>query len=182
MIRKIGVALLLVGALLTAFQIRSGLMSNYYYERNYLNLWELAYKSSTLSAKQQYISQFISALETGYAKGDFADYSTLCFYTPNDSFKENLAALKTFSERLTEIQKMNPNSFEYNIAMEQIRLEERSAGSLLNVFKGCYDRVHYPLGGCRRPLCEWIWQLLIALEIILIITGLYFIINGDYAL
>lgn len=118
----------------------------YTYENKYGQLWELADKSSTISAKYSYINEFVIALEKGYTNGDFADYNATFLQTPNNSFQKNLEALKTLSERLGEIREMNPSSFEYNTAIQQITAQEQGeADAILAVFKGCYNRENYPI-------------------------------------
>jgi hypothetical protein len=175
MAKIFGVVSLMLGLLLLGLQIQSCIMSNYNYEKDYLSLWNLADKSSTIPAKQQYITQFVSALEAGYAKGEFSDYNAVWLKTSNNSFKANLAALKTLAERLTEIQKMNPSSFEYTTAIQQITAQEQGeAAPLLHVIKGCYLKVNYPL------MWEWFIALVTLLEVILIITGMDLVICDDF--
>jgi hypothetical protein len=175
MAKILGVVLLMLGLLLVGLQIQSQIMSNYTYEKDYSNLWDLADKSSTIPAKQQYVTQFVSALEAGYAKGEFSDYDAVWLKTPNNSFKANIAALKTLAERLTEIQKMNPSSFEYNTAIQQITAQEQGeAAPLLHVIKGCYLKASYPL------VWEWFIALITLLEGILIVTGVVLVIDDAF--
>jgi hypothetical protein len=176
MARIFGVVLLLLGLLLAGLQVKSLIMCNYTYEKDYSNFWALADKSSTISAKQQYITQFVSALETGYAKGEFSDYNAVWLKTPNNSFRANLAALKTLAERLTEIQKMNPSSFEYNTAIQQITAQEQGeAAPLLHVIEGCYLKTSYPL------VWEWLGALITMLEVTLIVVGVVLVIGDGFS-
>ena len=135
-----------VGLFLLIFQIRTGIVANYNMEKNYLQLWQLADKSSTISAKQEYMAKFVTALEDGYTKGDFAQNDAIWLKTPNNSFEANLTALKTLSARLKEIQGLNPNSFEYNTAIQQITAQEQGeAKAMIGVFTRCYDLGSYPI-------------------------------------
>ena len=69
----LGYLLLVGGVIMLALQIRSSILSRYTYEKQFSNLWELADKSSTIPAKQQYITQFLTALKAGETNGLFAD-------------------------------------------------------------------------------------------------------------
>ena len=138
--------MLLVGCVLIAYQISMQVLADYRFEKNYTQFWELADKSSTILAKQKYISQFVAALEAGYVKGDFSSHNAKWLTTPNNSFDANLGALKTLSARLGEIQGMKPSSFEYNTAIQQITTQEQGeARSMLDVFNGCYELANYPM-------------------------------------
>lgn len=144
--KTLGYFLIFAGVIMGTLQIRSSILSNYTYEKQYGNLWELADKSSTIPAKQQYITQFLNTLRAGQTNGDFADYNATWLKTPNNSFASNVKALQTLSERLTQIQDMNPESFQYNTAIQQITAQEQGeAHRMLAVFEGCYDRECYPI-------------------------------------
>ena len=161
-----GIALIVIAAFLAVFQIRSVVMANYTYEKTYSQLWALADKSSTIPAKQQYISQFLDVLKKGKENGDFANYDALFLKTPNNSFDANVKALQTLSERLTEIQGMNPNSFEYNTAIQQITAQEQGeAHAMLAVFQGCYDLNSYFF------VWDWVGGLIFCSEIVFVIFG-----------
>ena len=149
------------GAILGSVIIGENTISSYHYEKSYSQLWQLADKSSTIPAKQEYISQFLTALKDGKARGDFADYNAIFLKTPNNSFDSNLKALETLSHRLTEIQNMNPSSFEYNTAIQQITAQEQGeAGAMLAEFNGCYLLNNY--------LLVWGWIGFVAVVISLI--------------
>lgn len=135
-----------VGTILLAIQIRTAIVADYRLENSYTQLWQLAEKSSTILAKKQYVTQFVAALESGYAKGDFASHNAKWLKTPNNSFNSNLDALKSLSGRLNEIQEMNPSSFEYNTAIQQITAQEQGeAQAMMAVFEGCYNLANYPM-------------------------------------
>jgi len=93
-------------------------------------------------------------------------------------FQGQKEALETLSRRLTEIQNMNPSSFEYNTAIQQITAQEQGeANAMLSEFKGCYLLNNYTL--------IWGWIGGIALTIALgcffvggIILVLYIAENG----
>ena len=56
----------------------------------------------------------------GEASGEFSSNDAIFFPTPNNELESNLAMLKTLNERLIEIKGMDPKSFEYNMAIQQI--------------------------------------------------------------
>lgn len=158
------------------YQIRAQIMASYRVEKNYTQLWELADKSSTISAKQKYIAQFVYALELGYSKGDFTSYNAIWLETPNNSFEVNLKALKTLSERLDEIQEMKPSSFEYNTAIQQITAQEQGeAKAMLNVIIGCYELKNYP------AIWGWIGGTILAVALLLIVVGAIACVVGAIA-
>jgi hypothetical protein len=163
--------LLIAGALIMwTLQIRSAILSRYTYEKQFSNLWELADKSSTIPAKQQYITQFLYALKAGETNGVFADYNATWLKTPNNSFAANVKAIQTLSDRLTQIQDMDPASFQYNTAIQQITAQEQGeANRMLTVFEGCYDRENYPI------IWGWISVTLILFSTVALFTGLTFL-------
>ena len=151
---------------MAAWQIRTAVIANYKLENQYTQLWQLADKSSSISAKQKYIAQFVAALESGQAKGDFASHDAIWLQTPNNDFGQNLDALKSLAGRLDEIQKMEPTSFQYNTAIEQITKQEQGeAGAMMGVFEGCYTLQNYPM------VWDWIGGIFVALECLLIVGG-----------
>lgn len=144
--RTWGIILIVLGVLLLANQIRVSILSDYNYEKNYTQLWELADKSSTIPAKEKYIVTFVETLKHGKSEGQFADNDAIWLKTPNNNFDANLAAVETLAQRLKEIQTMDPKTFEYNTAIQQITAQEQGQAShLMSVFKGCYLLQNYPI-------------------------------------
>lgn len=140
-----GVLFIFVSVCLLTILIVSGIIGDYRFEKDYLQLWKLADKSSTIAAKQIYISKFVSALDTGYKNREFSRYDAIFLKTPNNGFTENFAALKSLSDRLEEIHTLNPNSFEYNTAIQQITAQEQGEShEMLSVLEGCYFLENYP--------------------------------------
>jgi len=117
----------------------SKVMAEYTFTNQYSNYWNLADKSSTLKAKKDYIDKYVQALETGYKEKRFANHDAVWLKTPDNEFASNLAALKTLADRLGEIQNMDPSSFQYNTAIEQITKQEQGeARAMSEVLYGCY--------------------------------------------
>lgn len=147
-------------------QIRSLILSDYYYEKQYLNLWTLADKSSTIGEKERLINNFVAAIKNGKKKGDFTDYNALLLRTPNNNFDANLKAVQSLADRLTEIKGMDPASFQYNTAIQQITAQEQGqATNLMSVFDGCYTLANWPV------VWSWIGLLFFILYAILAIVG-----------
>lgn len=144
--RKTLLKIFLGTLLLLPLQVGSLIMADYKFEKKYLQEWNLADKSSTLQAKQEHIDKFVQSLEKGYDAGDFASNNALFLKTSSNEFVANLTALKSLQERLKVVEKMDPNSFEYNTAIQQITAQEQGeASSMINVFLGCYALENYPL-------------------------------------
>jgi len=169
---------ILVALVLTVVLIGQEVFASYTFEKKYAQLWELSDKSSTIAAKQQYMNEFVSALRKGQTNGEFATHNAVFLKTPNNEFDSNVKAVETLSKRLTEIQDMNPSSFEYNTAIQQITAQEQGeARQLLSVVEGCYTLENYPM--------VWSWYgglLLIFIIIIWIVAILCAAVGWDWNL
>ena len=148
--------------------------ADYKYEKKFLYAWNLSDKSSTIEAKAKYITEFVNTLKE--YKTQFADNNAIFFCTPDNSFDNNLAAIETLKGRLESIQKMDPASFQYNTAIEQITKQEQGeAHRLLYVIQGCYYLQTYPL------LWGWIFQIvmgILAVVLLVSIVGICFLIDN----
>lgn len=164
-IAAISLFIFLICLALMGIQIGQEVMGHYRWEKGYSQEWHLADKSSTLTAKQEHIQKFVDLLEQGYAQGHFASYDAIWLITPNNSFENNLSALKTLNLRLGEIQSMDPTSFQYNTAIQQITAQEQGeASAMMGVFSGCFYLANYPWA--------WHWIELTVMLIWIIIGGL----------
>ena len=109
------------------------------YMRQYGCHWTLADKASTIVAKQDKIKAFVEALEEGRSRGAFAQNDAIIFPTPDNAMATNLEMVKTLDQRLSEIRAMDPKSFEYNTAIQQITAQEQGeAHKMISVFYGCW--------------------------------------------
>lgn len=150
-------------------------VANYQWENQYSNSWSLADKSSTIEAKSMHIDKFIELLEAGNAKGDFASHDALFMKTPNNSFENNLNALKTLSSRLHELKDMDPDSFQYNTAIQQITQQEQGeAQAMMNVIGNCWCLANYPI------VWGWILNTLVGAWIITGVVALYCFLVYNY--
>lgn len=161
--------------LVAGWQVKTAIVANYKFEKKYHQLWLLADKSSTLQAKQRYISEFVEALENGVKNGEFAGHNAIFLKTPNNEFQRNLEAVRTLATRLSEIQNMDSSSFQYNTAIQQITAQEQGeAGALMTVIQGCYDLENYPM------VWGWICASMVLFEIVValaLLTG--WVMNND---
>jgi hypothetical protein len=145
--KKITILSLVAIALLWITSFISTFTANYKFKTDYLSDWVLADKSSTLVAKSEYIDKFVENLQIGEQSGDFSTHSAFFLKNDANAFSENLKALKTLQSRLYEVRSMDPSSFEYNNAIQQITAQEQGeASEMINVFSECYTIKNYPLG------------------------------------
>jgi|WetSurMetagenome_2_1015567.scaffolds.fasta_scaffold264162_2 hypothetical protein len=146
--KQIEWAVFFLGVILFALLIVQAVVANYNYEKKYLSYWELSDRSSTIIAKEQYITQFVDAINQD--RGSFADYNAVFLKTPQNSFDNNLKAVTTLRDRLKDIENMNESDFAYQTAIQQITSQEQGeAGNLLKVIGGTYYLGSYPL--------QWSW-------------------------
>jgi hypothetical protein len=137
-----------LGMILLIALIIQAVVANYNYERKYLSYWELSDRSSTILAKEQYITQFVDAINQD--RGSFADYNALVLKTPQNNFDKNLQAVTTLRDRLKDIEGMNESDFAYQTAIQQITAQEQGeAQNLLGMIQGAYYLGSYPL--------QWNW-------------------------
>ena len=132
--------------------------------------WELSDKASTLTQKATYLDQYVAALE---APGKFAPNNATIYRTPNNSFDQNMVALKSLQGRMHQIQGMDESSFAYQTAIQQITQQEQGeAHGLTSTFEGCwYLQNHYFLWGWHDGI---VWTLI---GLLLLGTGLLFLVD-----
>ena len=166
------------GAILTVFMtillvcnIIGEVAGNYSYSKNFESSWNLAEKASTIQQKSTYIDAFIQKLEAGGFQGE---YNALFLETPNNSFDENLKALKSLQGRLHEIQTMDPTSFQYNTAIQQITAQEQGeAKPMMDVFEGIWWKENHFF------LWSWVGGSNYLLVVFLWFVGLFLWAEGD---
>ncbi|NCC70473.1 hypothetical protein EOM09_02735 [bacterium] len=170
--KKLGIMMVVLGLSFIIVDIILAIKSEYQYENEIQSYWNLADKSSTIEIKSKYINKFVIALENSNLQGK---HSAIIFKTPDNSFDNNLTALKTLQTRLHEIQKMDINSFEYQIAIQQITEQEQGeAYQMLNVFQETWNKEHYFL------IWSWIGAINAIACIIMIIFGAIIWIKNNY--
>ena len=134
----------IISLLFVVGSIKQDITGPYVLSREAFSHWDLADKSSTIEAKRKHIGAFVQAIES--RRSQFASHNAVWLKTDANSFETNLTALKTLQGRLEEIQGMNPSSFEYNTAIQQITSQEQGeAGEMLQTIGGCFLLESYPL-------------------------------------
>jgi len=163
-----GILLLLIGAILAGILIQQGVKEHYDFKTNYKSYWELSDRSSTLQAKEQYISQFVEQINLN--KDKFAEYNAVIFKTPQSGFENNLKAVETLRDRLISIQGMNETDFAYQTAIQQVTEQEQGeAQSMLSDIEGCFTLKNYPI------IWEWYGLIVLVVSVMFITTGVILI-------
>jgi hypothetical protein len=151
--------------------ITSGINADRTYRSKYGSYWQLADRSSTLQAKEQYVTQFVNNIQAH--RSEFVDYNAVIVQTPDNNFDNNLNAVITLRDRLHTIQQMNESSFEYQTAIQQITGQEMGqADAMMSDIEGSWYLKNYP--------CLWSWYfgLMIVLEFFLITVGIALLTSG----
>jgi vacuolar-type H+-ATPase subunit I/STV1 len=121
--RTLGTILVLIGCIGITADIVVGVVASYQYSKEYASYWELSVKASSIEKKIEGIDKFVHALDNAKLNGK---HNALVLKTPDNSFDENLAALKSLQLRLHDISKMDIKSFEYQTALQQITQQEQN--------------------------------------------------------
>lgn len=144
--------------LMIVVDIIYAIATNYSYTSEIESEWVLADRASTIEMKADHVNRFVIALEDADLTGS---HDALFLKKPSNSFDDNLIAIKSLQERLDQIQQMDPLSFQYNTAIQQITEQEQGlATEMLGVFSGCYWKEHAIL------LWDWVAVLQITVTCI----------------
>lgn len=139
--KLIGSALILIAIIGAGFFIVDCVYANYQWQNQYLSYWTLSDKASSIQQKSTYLDQFVSALQGSGLQGT---QDSIWFPTPDNSFNQNFVALQSLQSRLHDVQTMDPNSFQYNTAIEQITSQEQDGGTdMINNFSDDWYKVHH---------------------------------------
>lgn len=142
-----------------------GILGIYFYkatiewENKVEGYWNLSDKTSTLEAKSKYIDEMMVSLR----KVKLSEYGAYYFTTINNKTELNINALKTLQNRLKEIKNMNPSSFEYQQAIQQITAQEQGeAGEMISVlFNAWMISNHFYL-----YIFQYIWFVILITNIL----------------
>jgi predicted negative regulator of RcsB-dependent stress response len=136
--------------------------ANYEYSTAIGSYWDLSEKASTLKQKSTYLDKYVAGLEDPATR--FAPFNATIYQTPNNSFEQNLVAVKSLQSRMHQIQNMDETSFAYQTAIQQITAQEQGEGQeVTDTFEGCW------MLGNHSGLWGWhvvIWWLIIGLGLI----------------
>jgi hypothetical protein len=134
-VKHFGALLLVVAVLILGTQIGGCVHAEYHYSKNVGSYWSLAEKASTIKQKSEYMDKFVDAL----SKENFAANNAIILATPDNETASNNRAVKSLQDRLHEIQGMNPKSFEYQAAIQQITAQEQGeAHGVLSELEGAW--------------------------------------------
>jgi hypothetical protein len=143
----VGTLLILLSVGLIVGWIVAEVRADYEYDRTVDSYWSLSEKASTLQQKTEYLDEYVAAVQSAGLSGNNA----LVFRTPDNSYEQNLIALKSLQGRLHQIQGMDEQSFAYQTAIQQITAQEQGeAGRLTGTFEGLWYLQHHFL------LWDWI--------------------------
>jgi hypothetical protein len=139
-------------------------VSDYDYDNQIGSFWALGIKASTLQQKTTYLDQYVNALQGAKLEGT---NNASFLKTPDNSFDQNMIALKSLQGRMHQIQGMDEQSFAYQTAMQQITGQEQGqAGQLTETFRGCWFLRYYWLLWGWHDIVAWILMI-----VFLIISG-----------
>lgn len=169
--RNIGIIFCIIAVSFMGLQIALFIYSDYRFDNEISYAWELADKSSTLEIKSKYIKEFISNLD----KSDFSEYNALFLKTPDNNVQNNINAVRSLNNRLDEIKDLDPESFAYQTAIQQITEQEQGqAQEMLNVIYGGWI-----LGNGYFIVWEWIGVLFFSLSGVILSLGIIFIVINE---
>ena len=121
---------------------------SYQYDKQIGDYFELSDRSSDASVKLQYFNKFVDALE----RNDLTNGQTSVFWQrPISELSYNYQVAKSLQSRLENISQMNPKSFEYQTAMQQITLQEY-CWFPTNIFEQGYLLQHGVWGSALFPV------------------------------
>ena len=152
-----------IGIIALILSISFGVIANYKYSRDHESYWELADKASTIQEKSIQIDKFVASYDTLQFKGK---YNAVFLTTESNSFNGNFRALKTLQSRLNQIKTMDPTTFEYQTAIQQITAQEQGGAKyMLSEISGIWWKDNYLL------LWDWILFLQVFISVTLIGIG-----------
>lgn len=171
--KVIGIVLVIITSIILLIEIGVAIFAKIQLNREVVSYWNLSDKSSSIVKKTEYLDKFVLALEKQNFEGQYDAINA--FKTPDNSFDDNFAALKSLQTRMHDIQKMDVTSFEYQTAMQQITGQEQGeADAMISIFKGLWwKNNHYLLWNAPGVIQ-------IVFVIIILIVGIVLWSNNSY--
>lgn len=143
------------------------LKSSYVYNNTIGSYWSLSDKASTLQQKSEYLDKYVGALESAH----MASHNAVIFPTPDNSFEQNMVALKSLQGRMHQMQNMDEQSFAYQTAMQQITGQEQGdARGLTDTLEGCWYLENRPLLWEWYSVLAWLGFVFLPIAIVCIIA------------
>jgi hypothetical protein len=143
---------------LLGFHAIQEIYTNYECNRDLLSYWKLSAKASTLKQKSLYLDEFVANLEAAHLSGNNA----LILKTPDNSYEQNMATLKSLQSRMEEIKSMDVKSFEYQQAMYQISAQEEGGVNGVGDLIGVWYLDHHTSVWGWIDVVRWILEVLFA--------------------
>lgn len=139
---KVGFGVIALTLVLGIVYAVNGFSAKNEYTTKIENHWTLADRASTIEAKRGHIKAFVDAIENSNIQDE---HDAIFFKNQENSAFYNLEAVKSLAQRLDQIKDMNPNSFEYQAAIQQITAQEQGeASKMLAVLENCwFKKYHY---------------------------------------
>jgi hypothetical protein len=147
---------------LLGFHAIQEIYTNYECNRDLLSYWKLSAKASTLKQKSLYLDKFVANLEAAHLSGNNA----LILKTPDNSYEQNMATLKSLQSRMEEIKSMDVKSFEYQQAMYQISAQEEGGVNGVGDLIGVWYLDHHPSVWGWIDVVRWTLEVLFAVVFI----------------
>lgn len=137
------------------------LYGDYRYDNEVGGYWSLSIKASSLEQKTIYLDKFISALDSNGLAGM---NDSLILSTPNNSYDQNMVALKSLQKRMHEMQSMDVSSLEYQQAMNQITGQEQGdSREMTTTLRSIWFKKNYFFLYGGIDLARWVAEILAAL-------------------
>ena len=147
---------------LLGFHAIQEIYTNYECNRDLLSYWKLSAKASTLKQKSLYLDKFVANLEAAHLSGNNA----LILKTPDNSYEQNMATLKSLQSRMEEIKSMDVKSFEYQQAMYQISAQEQGGVNGVGDLIGVWYLDHHPSVWGWIDVVRWTLEVLFAVVLL----------------
>jgi hypothetical protein len=141
---------------LLGFHAIQEIYTNYECNRDLLSYWKLSAKASTLKQKSLYLDEFVANLEAAHLSGNNA----LILKTPDNSYEQNMATLKSLQSRMEEIKSMDVKSFEYQQAMYQISAQDEGGVNGVGDLIGVWYLDHHSSVWGWIDVVRWILEVL----------------------
>ena len=156
---RLAITMTLISLVYAGFIGFAYVYSNWQFENTILSNWNLADKSSTIVEKSRYVTAFVEVLDKSGLQGK---HNAVFLKTPDNSFDNNVEAIRSLQKRLEEIDEMDVKSFEYQTAIQQITQQEQGeAGRILSVIRGVWMK--------ENCILIWDWVRWITLTPLMII-------------
>lgn len=124
------IGIVFFGLLVIALGVNAGI-SDYIYDKNIGNYFDLAVQSSTATQKLDYLNTFDQQLVANQLT---TGYGALIFTKPSNDASQQYKILKTIEERLIALSKLNTSDLAYQQGLYELGRGELANGQNSNTF------------------------------------------------